>query len=247
MKNKYIESIILSIFLMQATNLFSQQNSKFSLGFETGIIQGDLNDENDYIFDYLTNEDYSARSANSGPAPGFNLGVGLFYRLSQKNELEFSTSYTILGASVFGSTSRLKSTVVRPLSNEVPIQLDGRINYSLLNIGSNFIHNFKGYDTDGAFLSIGVHYLINLRTEWKVDVTYETGNTDTQNNISDFSSKDFNNLVATNFRLGYNVIVRNKFRLSPSVGIGLGLNKVVENTIFHPIYLSFNLRFNWLK
>ena len=93
-------------------------------------------------------------------------------------------------------------------------------------------------------ISGGVSYWFNLNPSWNVDVNFEAGNTGSQNNLSDVAGTDLNNVIATNLRLGYNIIVNEKYRITPSLGFDLGLNEFSQDRSLSPSFFSFNVRFN---
>ncbi len=244
MKNFHLLLII--ALSLQTITLSAQSNSKISYNFELGISLSDVNYGNEIPFEYLMNSDYDILGASSNPALGYNLKMGLLYQFNPKNELKVNVGYTLLGSEVFGSVENFKPIMPRPLSSEIPISVDGRVNFSFINFGGDLIHNFNKNNKNGVFLSAGLDYLKNVKTDWKVEVTYETGNKETQNNIPAFIEPDLNDLIMVNFRLGYNIILHNKYRIAPSIGLDTGLNKIHDDTVA-PSYFSINLRFNPIK
>lgn len=244
-----ITNFIITVFFVLSLHpiaLYSQTNSKFLFGVESEIIYSDVNYGNEFPLAYLENEDYTSQGAYSDAAFGFNIGVGLHYLINQKNELRFSTGYTLLADEAGGDVTGLRTTVNRPLSIEIPVSVDGRVNYSFLDFGADWIYNFKGNMVNGIFVSAGMNYLVNLKTDWKVDVIFERGNQETQNELPEFIAQDLDDLLVTNFRFGYNIIIDNKYRITPSLGMNIGLNQIGKDNI-NPAYFSFNLRFNLVK
>ena len=157
--------------------------------------------------------------------------MGIQYNFHPKYGVKLSTGYNLLGYDVQGNLGNLKSKVTRPLSDEIPIDVAGRINYSFWDIGLDFVYNFNSNSQNGIFASIGVDYLIHFKTNCHVDVTYETGLTDTHHHIPEFTNLKINDLIFTNLKLGYRLALTDRLTFVPSVGINFGLNEISDDTI----------------
>lgn len=241
-------SLIFSIsFLLLGTSLFSQENAKFSLVLGTGINYGDANYGNELALEYLQNDDYNGIGASNDADLGFNFDVGLLYNLNDKAEIKISTGYLVIGTQVLGTLTDLRSDVTRPLSSEIPVRVEGRINHSMFNFGGDFIYNFNGNTSNGFQVSVGMSYLLHLNTNWNTDVVFETGDTGVQNKLSDVADTDLNDVIMTNLNLGYNIIMNENYRITPFFGINLGLNSFSDEDSLSPFLFSLGLRFNPLN
>jgi hypothetical protein len=246
-KNRYLIVILFSAFITYTNSLFSQTQNRLSIVFETGITYGDANYGNEFALEYLRNEDYNGLGASNGPDPGFDFNIGVLYDISEKSQLRFSAGNLLFGTEILGNLNDLKSNVTRPLSSEIPIRAEGRINHSFLKFGVDLIYNFNGNSANGISISAGLNYLLHLGTNWNVDVDFEAGNSGVQNDLSSFADTDLNNVFATNLKLGYNFIVKEKYRITPSFGFDLGLNGLTDEGSLNPTYFSLNLRINAIK
>lgn len=247
MKVKYMFVIYFFVFLMPSNLLLGQSNSKISYFMEAGLNYGASNSAINFAQEYLENEDYNSRGASSDPALGLNLDFGIYYRTSKRSEVKIATGYLLSGTQVLGTLNDLNSSINRPLSPDIPIRVEGRVNSSMLSFSGDFIFNVNGNYNNGFYISAGMGYLFHLNTDWKTDVEFETGSFGVQNNLSDIVDTDLNNVILTNLKLGYNIILNEKYRITPSFGFNLGLNEFSTEDSLSPNFFSFGIRFNRIR
>lgn len=214
---------------------------------EAGLNYGASASAGNFVKEYLENEDYNSRGASSDPALGLNLDFGIYYRISKRSEVKIATGYLLSGTQVLGTLSDLNSSINRPLNPDIPILVEGRVNSSMLSFGGDFIFNFNENYNNGFHISVGVSYLIHLNTDWKTDVEFETGNFGVQNNLSNIADTDLNNVILTNLNLGYNIIMNEKYRITPSFGFNLGLNQFSDEDSLSPTFFSLGISFNQIR
>lgn len=225
MKNMKKQINILVFFVTACISLTAQKNSKLSYGIEIGLNTSDFESGHDYVNSYLPLKDYTSVGTSGGPNSGYNINLGTQFAFHERFDLQFQTGYQLFRYNVRGSVDNLKPDIDRPLNANIPISLEGDVNFHFWNVGLDLIHNFSK-SKSGLNASLGLDYMFNLTPNWNVDVISETGVKSRLTKIPDEITQSVNNLIMTDLRLGYNFNLKNGRYLSPSLGMHIGLNEL---------------------
>ncbi len=227
---------LLVFLLASSTILMAQKQTGIFWDLELNVHASDLNYGSDIAFAYIQNGDYLSTSASSDAGLGYSAAIAGLYGLSRKSAVRVSAGYTALGEDVRGMVRELREGILRPPSGEIPITVDGSLNYSFIELGADFMYQFHEAGNSGVSASAGIGYLINLGVDWKVDVTYETEATGQLNKLPRDLGTDLNDLVMANLRIGYDIAIDGRNVITPMVGVDLGLNGITDDTLSPSMY-----------
>ncbi len=178
---------------------------------------------------YLENEDYRSRGTTEFNTYTHTVSLGLWKELNARNGIRFSLGYNSLGTGLSGRIGSLRSDVNRPLSDDIPVSMEGQLNHYFIKLGVAISHSF-GSGKEGFYFLTGIDYNLNIGNNWRMLVYYETGRSAIDKDLSAFSRVNVNNPFVANFQLGYNIPIGNKgVFLSPFYQLYLSLVKIHEN------------------
>lgn len=241
--NPFMKNFLFAILFLSLTSL-SAQTKKLNLDAKIAANYSDLNYGSEFVASFLNNPDYNALFTSGDSDFGLQLGLGLSYELSSKSKIRGALNYHRYNYKIDGQLVDLKTTVNRPLDASIAVSVDGKVNYSFLGLEVAYLYSFKKQDTDGFFISPSISYLLNLKTDWNVDVRSETASTSEHKDLKQVVDPDINNLLIGQLELGYTVLL-NRYSISPSVAMAYGMNAVHDDAL-NPTVFTLGLRFSRL-
>ena len=148
--------LFLAFYLFSSECLFSQNEqetskTRISYAIETNAIYGDQNYGNEFVPEYLKNDNFVGLGTSSEPEIGFNFNAGLLFDLDNHNRLKVITGFTRLNEKVDGNLSQVRIPYPNSLLDEIPVSAEGRVHYSFWNLGLDYIYDFGGLNKSGFF------------------------------------------------------------------------------------------------
>ncbi|MEM6263530.1 MAG: outer membrane beta-barrel protein [Bacteroidota bacterium] len=219
---------ILAAFFMGVTTLGYSQQYNHHVEVRAGANYTNVNYGTELLETLFSPNDYTDFQANTDYGLGHFVGVGASIHFLNHFEFMASVDYVRMNGQLSGQVEQLKDDVTRPPSSLVPVNASGTISHTFISIETGVRYTFGGDITNGFFIGGFISDMIHLDTEWRIDMEYETGNSNVQSDISRVEQPDYQNLTMVGGSIGYTHPIGDRFTVSPVLDYRYGFNPLVE-------------------
>lgn len=220
--------------LLTALPFFLQaQLPRFSLEISGGLNYSDLNYGYE-LFDFesiLPKDDYLLFSEGGQPDWGAQYGIGVNFRVLNRMTAFAGAHYSSLSYRIEASVDNLNPNVTRAPSPEIPVGVDGLVNYNFADLHAGLNYHFFRKPENGLYASLSLSHLIHLRTLPVLGVTYEDMSTGTEEDLPAIAEPDYKGLWFAGLGLGYRIPAATRLWVTPFAEFRYGLNPLIEEEL----------------
>ena len=218
------------------------QEAKNGAGIILGVNYSDVNYGGEFLSQFLPKDDYLSLSSGGDSDYGFDIGLNYQFAISDKFSTRVGMMYSVLKYQIEGNVSQRDPSVTRPPSPDIPIEAEGVVSYSFLNIPLTLDYSFNQNPNKGLFVFASANAMLRLNTKWNLDVTYEDMSEGTEDDMSGIIEPDYNALWFVGLGAGYHIPLSDQISLTPSFSMKYGLNPLVDGGL-EPTLINLDVTF----
>lgn len=140
--------------------------SEHGFGFDLAYLfihESNITAKADVAFNIMNTDDIES-DANSGQF-AFDLGAGYTFLNEEK--------YSLSALAMFGMTIGGYGKEFSDYEGTTGLKAESSLSMMTFDIGADVIGKYKFTDHLGAFVNLGLHYAINMKTQYDFDVSYD--------------------------------------------------------------------------
>ncbi len=235
-------SLLFLLMCFFAVSSIQAQEAKSGAGIILGANYSDLNYGSEFLSQLLPVDDYLSFTSGGDADYGFDIGLNYQLAISSRFSTSIGMVYSSLQYQIEGSVSERDPSVTRPPSSDIPIEAEGAVNYTFLNIPLTLDYSFNQNPNKGLYVFASFNAMLRLNTKWNLDLTYEDFSEGEEDDMAGILEPDYNALWFVGLGAGYHIPLNEQMSLTPSLGFKYGLNPLVDGGL-EPTLINLDVTF----